>query len=214
MNNPKEKELLPDTPHKRIKFLRKNLNVTIQDFSNLKTEIRVSTLGKIEANLLKVSPKFAAAFARFSTASGLVCTPEWILEGKAPYPFRRSENLLSETYSDINILEEILAMKKLYHEFHVSPVKDSSMLPNFSPGDYVGGSPIDKTAIVNFHLAHLIYLKNDVQLFRVVDSIKDNKIILKALNEGFPQHEEANLENIHIICPITWHHIFLPKSVS
>ena len=171
---------------KRLRIARALSGLTREAFSK-KHSISVFTLRSCELGHLAISHKTARKISNALQEEKILCTTEWIMEGKGQTPtFHHCEaphknlSLLSE--EDL-ILQEINLFKKSHTSAVVWQLQDNAMAPVYRCGDFIGGQFIEnhdqligKTCLIETQPNHFILRKI------TKDNNKFKPWILSALN--------------------------------
>ena len=84
---------------KRLKFIRILTGLSIEEFSEIHG-LKKGTLLKQESSHLAISKKAAEKFVELVIKQGVVCSVEWILEGKGDFPTLLDNNSWKKLSSD------------------------------------------------------------------------------------------------------------------
>lgn len=196
----------------RIRHLRDLLGLTRPEIE-ARYGIKQTTLSKWELGINKISPSQISRLVQIAQENSITCTKEWLLYGKGEEARTLGSHLENPSsitdlkeYKNLLLLKEIAAFKNIYKESEVLLVTDESMVPQFTPGDYVGGVriPIDK---LRSHLDSPFIVKtrdSRIRLRRITISM--GEIILYGINmrsQGSPICEFR--PEIEMIAPVFWH---------
>lgn len=135
----------------RLKHCRTMLQKTLMELGAAH-QISIGSLSNWESGVSSISEKNVHKIISLLAAEGLICSKEWLLEGRGddPYlytspPFLEDKK---EEFFDLTgqflFFKEIEAFKKVHQEMLITLVRDDSMLPFLRVGDYVGGSVLPK----------------------------------------------------------------------
>jgi transcriptional regulator with XRE-family HTH domain len=122
------------------------LRMTLQEFAAL-CKAGVSSVGQWEqGRLTGMVEGTAHRLAKALQESPVICTFEWLLEGKGPAPTMRPYQMTpvpppapADLVSSEGIVAEVSAFAHNSLEAVVLQVSDQAMAPFFKKGDYVGG---------------------------------------------------------------------------
>ena len=84
---------------KRLKFIRILTGLSIQEFCE-SHDLKKGTLLKQESSHLAISKKAAENFVKFARKEGVVCSVDWLLDGKGDFPTLLETNAWKKLSSD------------------------------------------------------------------------------------------------------------------
>jgi len=134
----------------RLKQCRAMLKKTLKELGNAH-QVSIGSLSSWESGSSLITEKNIHKIISMLATEGLICSKEWLLEGRgeAPYLYstqvKKGEKKPSFDLTDqFLFFKEIESFKKLHPEMLITLVKDDSMLPFLKTGDYVGGHVLSK----------------------------------------------------------------------
>lgn len=137
----------------RLKFCRTMLKKTLKELGAAH-HISIGSLSNWELGSSPISEKNVHKIITLLAAEGLVCSKDWLLEGKgdAPYIYASLSHNEAKQDESFNLttqfffFKEIESFKKIHPDMLVTLVRDNSMGPFLRVGDYVGGPTLPKAA--------------------------------------------------------------------
>lgn len=126
----------------RLRRLRNMANLNRNDMCN-SDSLNINTYKGWEIARYGGLPVNAAAkvIKRLSKA-GVICAKEWLLMGVGPEPYVLPQPRFTSNpplIPDESIISEIAAFSSLFSDTIYTKITDDSMLPFYSPNDYVAG---------------------------------------------------------------------------
>lgn len=176
----------------RIKIARLLTNLTRKEFCE-KYKINAHTLLSLETGRLSLSEKKTKELIIAFMHESVICTANWILEGKGAIPrklqdihnIERDGQALEEVDDideGISIFKEIEVFSNGSKNAFVTIINDDAMLPFYNVGDYVGGCFLPKEKIGDLSGEFcIVELKKDTFLVRHLFKEGD-RIVLSGSN--------------------------------
>lgn len=181
-------------------------------------KVSVSSLYSIEKGILPLTLKMATRISHALLQEGCLCSSEWLLYGSgAPPHLSQERGLYLLQPNDVQIIEEFLTpelkvlkeidlFKSLHPNSIVVAVFDDTMQPFYSPGDYVGGYPVEESQ----HLINkdcIVFSEQGDQFIRRINTCNPKgSYNMQALN---PYTKGKNLvlfdQTVEKVIPIIWH---------
>jgi transcriptional regulator with XRE-family HTH domain len=165
---------MPQTPGQRLQLIRNMLNLSRNDV-HCKYGIPVPTLRSWELGKTKIGLKALYRCMECYKQEGILCSSEWILEGKGLEP-QRTQQLqhLFQTpqmgeiqADDVLMLKEMQYFQSLHPSAVMIQVANDEMLPYYQIGDYLAGIPVDPSLWIELDQQHcIVELPNKLSLVR------------------------------------------------
>lgn len=210
------------TSGERLKRARILAGITTRRQFEEKHNISANTLQGWEQCKNPLSPKGAKRIISALKKEGLLCSEEWLLDGKGipPRSFEVLNAGLSESaqqntnVAQSNIEEEQLIYQEiqLFKQHNpnaiVMNVADDAMEPYFHVGDYIGGLRVSNDDIINYtNTLCIIELENNLILPRFLQkSTTESRYNISSTNPT-TSATPLNFYNMRVIAlaPIVWH---------
>lgn len=169
----------------RLKICRTMLKKTLKDLGET-YQVSIGSLSNWESGASSISEKNVDKILNFLAAEGLICSKEWLLEGNGPAPYlytplQGHEGKKEESFdltTQFLFFKEIESFTKLHPEMLLTLVRDDSMLPFLTVGDYVGG-PILAKAEYGQEQGNICIVEVKKEEFLIRQFyIRDDKILL------------------------------------
>ncbi len=135
----------------RLKHCRTMLKKTLKELGNAH-QVSIGSLSSWESGASPITEKNIHKIISMLAAEGLICSKEWLLEGRGETPYLYSSQVKEGEKGDESFdltdqflfFKEIESFKKLHPEMLITLVRDDSMAPFLKTGDYVGGPVLSK----------------------------------------------------------------------
>lgn len=210
------------TSGERLKRARILAGITTRRQFEEKHHISANTLQGWEQCKNPLSPKGARRIVAALKEEGLLCSAEWLLEGKGIPP--RSYETLNAGLSDVaqlnsaltqhNIEEEQLIYQEIQlfkqHNPHaiVMNVTDDAMEPYYSVGDYIGGLRVCNNDISRYtNSLCIIELENNLIIPRFLQKNHSEGRYNISTTNPKTSASPLNYYNMKIVAlaPVVWH---------
>jgi SOS-response transcriptional repressor LexA len=195
----------------RLKQCRAMLKKTLKELGNAH-QVSIGSLSSWESGSSPINEKNIHKIISMLATEGLICSKEWLLEGRgeAPYLYstqvKEGEKKPSFDLTDqFLFFKEIESFKKLHPEMLITLVKDDSMLPFLKTGDYVGGHVLSKNEYEREQgNICIVETEKGEYLIRQLFIRDQDKILLLPKNPS-PEHNFLLLEQEPLkIAPVTF----------
>ena len=195
----------------RLKLCRSMLKKTLKELGST-YQVSIGSLSNWESGSSPISEKNVDKIISFLAAEGLICSKEWLLEGSgdSPYlytPLQSHEGKKEEPFdltTQFLFFKEIESFAKSHSEMLFSLVRDDSMLPFLTVGDYVGGPILSKGGYTREQGSIcIVEIKKEEFLTRQM-YLREDKILLLSNNTS-AEHNFLLLEESPLkIAPVTF----------
>lgn len=193
----------------RVRFVRSLTKLSREAFEQ-KYRINRNTLKSWELGVNTLTEKSAIILSDAINQEGFSCSPQWLIfgQGTEPRPLNQEneEILLDEINQQSKLIYEADYFKKNNPHSIVYMISDKSMLPEYKPGDYVGGINIDFTHHLDqlTGLPCIVSIKNGNVLVRKLLRGKNKHFHLCPINTQF-EADIVKSEDIIFIANIIWY---------
>lgn len=137
------------TPGKRLYYLRFNLCSNRKIFSQ-QHNLSVRSLASWETDVKPLTEKAAKKFVEIFGKQDILCTSEWLLQGKGHPPtslkqfttsleFPEKESVNIPSLPNFGMSAEVILFTKTHPHSKIFKMEDDSMEPVFYKGDLLGG---------------------------------------------------------------------------
>lgn len=134
----------------RLKHCRGMLKKTLKELGNAH-QVSIGSLSSWESGSSPISEKNIHKIISMLAAEGLICSKEWLLEGRGEAPYLYSSHVKEgekkpsfDLTDQFLFFKEIESFKKAHPNLLITLVRDDSMQPFLKVGDYVGGHILSK----------------------------------------------------------------------
>jgi transcriptional regulator with XRE-family HTH domain len=203
----------PGTTSYRIRVAISLTGLKLFDFSK-KSGIPKQTLWIWESGNINLSKKGAIRLSEALSRFNIECSPIWLLTGHGEPPKIKEtpQNILQDScelkVNEISIVKETEYFRSLSPNHVIVGVRDNSMVPFYSNGDYVGGIKIPFPDLKKAYNENCIVTLKDGKTLvrRFVKRNENDKHTLYALNVQ-AAYKDLVLTNIELesIAVIVWH---------
>jgi len=171
----------------RLKHCRTMLKKTLKELG-VAHQVSIGSLSNWESGASPITEKNVHKIIGLLAAEGLICSKDWLLEGRgeAPYLYTSSTRDAGQKDESFDLtgqflfFKEIESFKKEHPDMLITLVRDESMLPFLRIGDYVGGPILAKADYAKEQgNICIIEMKEGEFLIRQL-FIRDHKILLLA----------------------------------
>jgi len=203
----------------RVKTIRLMTGLTRLEFAEL--GISQNTIQAWEQGKTKLTEKGAKRLIEAALKTGVICSMDWLLQGKGSAPFfsKKNSQFNSTQYEVINknLSSEILDIESFKNNNPnsiVFNVTDDSMLPFYRLGDYVGGKRY-KGNYIDLHGVNCIISCFDFGIFiRKLICSKGSFFFVATNLESTANNLVLEKEKIDFLAPIIWHRIMISLKFS
>lgn len=204
---------LPRTTGYRVRISISLTGLKIFDFAK-KSGIPKQTLWSWESGKIDLSNKGAIRLSEALSRFNIECSPTWLLTGQGEPPKIEAvpKNILQDAcelkINEISIVKETQYFRSLNSNHIIVGIRDDSMAPFYTNGDYVGGIKISLSDVKKAYNENcIVTIKGGKTLVRkFVKSNINNRYTLYALNvQGAPQNLVLADVEIETVAVIVWH---------
>lgn len=197
----------------RIRSVRGFTSLTRKAFSQ-KHKISEATLKAWELSVTTIREASLDRFLEALRAEGIVCSKEWIREGKGSPPYKlNSDTSAAETQAEEHggILAEVNFFLKNNKNAVVFQIPDESMAPFYNAEDYIGGILIQDASSIKNDCFYLVTLKSGEKGVRNL-FYDGHRYLVSKTNPLFQKGSlSLNEEEIETLHQIVWHRSSAPK---
>lgn len=179
----------------RLKQCRSMLKKTLKELGDTH-KISIGSLSNWESGASPISEKNVHKIISLLAAEGLICTKDWLLEGRGDIPYLLTSSLSFDERKDepfditnqFLIYKEIESFKKAHPEMLLTLVRDENMAPFLRIGDYVGGPTISPEVYFKEH-GNICIVETEKNHFLVRQLfLQKGLIFLLSMNQSTENH--------------------------
>lgn len=201
----------PTSPGERLKQARIMTGLSRNKFMKA-SSLSESSLRSWESGINPIRPSVAYNLSIILEKLGIICTPEWILDGNGECPkLKNTHEESSQTgLAEIGLQREICAFNMGNENTVVKIVPDDSMLPFFKKNDYVGGHEFKKPGTLELYSNKICIVEmsdGETLIRKILIDKKNNVASLICTNENLINSTIYYQSSVKIkkISEIIWH---------
>lgn len=199
-----------ETPGDRLIYIRNLTSLSRAEFCR-RLNISYNSLKEWEYKSHSLTFKSADFIVRRLMTIGVICTTDWILEGKGESPQKtdqvKSENQV-EMDQDFLILNEIEIFKGLYKNLAILMITTNDFRPYYNPGDYVLGIKYSDNDILTKAMDKLCIIETSegIKYLKVLNAHVE-KSIYEVSTPFLDTTSQIDTFEILYAAPIFWHRL-------